>query len=291
MPKVTLYQAKNYSLQKHNLCSPRYNRPVFIKMENNMRRFILFLLLLTPLHAVAESALPFMKELAGDIELPRPWGISVDFYTMDQDYDIDYLIVPGIPIGDPSDIKVTNDIEHYDLQGDVWLFPFLNVFGVVGHVEADTLVDLSEVVIPDLPFALDTLPVAYEGKVYGLGFTLVYGTKNWFASATSTWTETDVKGDLDSKVKSLAVQPRVGLIRSNWRFWLGAMYLDVDEKHSGVFELPFIGYVPFSVDLVTKDNWNYGGGVGYQFSDRANLRFELGFGNRTHTLFNFNVRF
>jgi len=69
------------------------------------------------------------------------------------------------------------------------------------------------------------------------------------------------------------------------------MYLDVDEKHSGTFDLSVIGDVPFSVELATKDNWNYGAGVGYVFSDRANLSFELGFGSRTHTLFNFNVRF
>jgi len=69
------------------------------------------------------------------------------------------------------------------------------------------------------------------------------------------------------------------------------MYLDVDEKHSGTFDLPIIGGVPFSVDLATKDNWHYGAGVVSVLGDLANLGFELGFGSRTHTLFNFNVRF
>jgi hypothetical protein len=69
------------------------------------------------------------------------------------------------------------------------------------------------------------------------------------------------------------------------------MYLDTDEKHSGDFDLPYIGPVPFEVELVTQDNWNYTTGIGYAFTDRANLSFEVGFGSRTHTLFNFNVRF
>jgi len=69
------------------------------------------------------------------------------------------------------------------------------------------------------------------------------------------------------------------------------MYLDTDEKHSGIFELPYIGDVPFSIELVTQDSWNYTGGVGYVFSDRADRSFEIGFGNRTHTLFNFTYRF
>ena len=69
------------------------------------------------------------------------------------------------------------------------------------------------------------------------------------------------------------------------------MYLDTDEKHSGTFPLPFIGDVPFEVELKTSDNWNYTVGAGYELSDRVNLSLEAGFGNRQHSLFNFNVRF
>ena len=69
------------------------------------------------------------------------------------------------------------------------------------------------------------------------------------------------------------------------------MYLKADEKHSGLFELPFIGDVPFAVELETKDKWNYTAGAGYVFNDRANLSFELGFGQRQHLLVNMNVRF
>lgn len=258
-----------------------------------MRGVILLLAVLLPISSWADSSLPFLKDLAGDTELPRTWGLGIDFYTMDQDYDIKNLefALPGIAIGDPSQIKVTNDVQHFDIQGDVWLFPFLNVFGILGRVSTDTVVDFSTADITGLPFDLGQLPVSFDGTVYGGGFTLAYGTETWFTSVTTTFTKTSTSGDLDSSVASTSVQPRIGLLRSNWRFWLGAMYLDTDETHSGVFDLPFIGPVPFEVELVTKDNWNYGVGAGYVFSDRANLSLELGFGDRTHTLFNFNVRF
>ena len=258
-----------------------------------MRILILVLAVLLPISSLADSALPFMKDLAGDTELPRPWGISLDFYTMDQDYDIKDLqfVLPGLSLGDPSQVDVTNEVVHFDLQADVWLLPFLNVFGLIGKVDTDTVVDLSNVDIIGLPFPLNSIPVSFDGTVYGLGFTLVYGTENWFASATTTFTKTETSGTLDSSVDSLSIQPRIGLIKTNWRFWLGGMYLDVDEKHSGVFELPVIGDVPFAVELATRDSWNYAVGAGYVFSDRANLSFEYGFGNREHTLFNFNFRF
>jgi len=258
-----------------------------------MRALILVLALLLPMSSPADSTLPFLKELAGDIELPRTWGFSLDYFVMDQDYDIKSLefALPGISLGDPSLLKVTNDVKHFDLQADVWIFPFLNVFGLIGKVNTDTFVDLSNVDIVGLPFELGPLNVSIEGRVYGIGFTLVYGTKNWFTSVTSTWTETKTSGDLDSSISSLSVQPRLGLIKNNWQFWVGGMYLDTDEKHSGVFELPFIGGVPFAVELITRDNWNYGLGSRYVFNDRNSLSLELGFGNRQHLLINFNSRF
>jgi hypothetical protein len=258
-----------------------------------MRKFIILLLALFPLVSAAESTLPFMKDLAGDVELPRAWGVSIDYFNMDQDYDIKSLdfVLPGVVLDDPSLLKVKNSIEHWDLQADVWLFPFLNVFGIAGKVNSDTLVDFSDLEIVGLPFELGKLPVTLDGTVLGLGFTLVYGTENWFTAVTSTWTNTDSNGDLDSSIDSVAVQPRVGLIRNKWQMWVGGMYLDADEKHKGVFELPFIGDVPFAVELETKNNWNYGGGARYVFNDRASASFDLGFGKRQHLLVNLNVRF
>ena len=258
-----------------------------------MRILSLILAMLLPVTSLADSALPFMKDLAGDAKLPRPWGVSIDFYTMDQDYDIKDLMfnLGDVSLGDPSLLKVTNDVEHYDLQADVWLLPFLNVFGLVGRVKTDTVVDFSQVEIVGLPFPLTTLPVSSKGTVWGLGFTLAYGTENWFTSVTTTFTDANLSGGFDSSIKSSSVQPRIGLIRSNWQFWGGGMYLKVDEKHSGFFELPPLGDVPFAVELETKNNWNYTVGARYLFGERANLSFEYGFGKRTHTLFNFNVRF
>lgn len=260
-----------------------------------MRTLVILLALIMPLTASAESSLPFMKDMVGDRSLPRPWGIGVDFYTMDQDYDIDNLIfvLPGVSVGDPSEIGVTNEVQHFDIKGDVWLLPFLNVFGVLGRVDVTTTVDFSTADIVGLPpgVSFGKLPVNFDGWVYGGGVTLAFGGERWFTSLTSTYTKTDTSSGLNSTVRSISHQPRVGLIHDNWRFWLGAMYLDVDENHDGVFELPYIGDVPFAVDLVTRDHWNYGVGVSHSFSDRAELSFEVGVGDRTHTLFNFTGRF
>jgi hypothetical protein len=263
-----------------------------------MRRLWLALLLVAPLTAVAEesgSGPLFMKHLVDDGEFFEPWGIGLDYFTMEQDYSIKSLefIVPGIGDVDPSNIEVSNKVQHFDLKLDVWLTPFLNVFGLVGRMDADTWVNLSNVVIPGLPFQLGTLPVSYDGTVYGLGANFVYGTDRWFAALNNTWTNTNLNGDFDSSVKSFTIQPRIGLIRNKWTMWVGGMWLDTNEKHKGVIDLPVPDWppVPFDIELETMEKWNYTVGVGHVISPKATFYFEYGFGDRNHTLFNFTYRF
>jgi hypothetical protein len=263
------------------------------KKEKTMRRLAFVILLILPLGAIADSGPLFMKHLLGEREFYEPWGVGIDFYTMDQPYKIKSLQfdLPGISIPDPSQLEVTNDVQHYDIKLDVWLTPFLNIFGVLGHIDADTVVDLSSVPVTGLPFPLGKLPVTYDGTVYGPGFTLAYGGDRWFTSVTSTWTWTSLNGDFDSSVKTFTAQPRVGLLWEKWAFWVGGLYIDTQEDHSGVIELPVLGAVPFAVELEGDGKWNTALGAGYAFSTKAMLYLEFGFGDRDHTLFNFTYRF
>ena len=258
-----------------------------------MRRILFTLILMLPLAAFADPGPLFMKNLLGDSEFFEPWGIGVDFYTMDQQYKIKQLQfqLPGVSLPDPSKLDVRNKVQHYDMKLDVWLTPFLNVFGVLGHINADTTVDLSNVPVVGLPFPLGKVPVSYDGTVYGGGLTLAYGGEHWFTSVTPTWTTTSLSGNFDSSVNTFTAQPRVGLIKDKWTFWVGGLYLNADEKHSGVIELPVLGQVPFAVELKESDKWNTMVGAGYVFSPKAVLYLEVGFGKRDHTLFNFTYRF
>ncbi len=263
-----------------------------------MRRMILILLLLAPLATNAQesgSGPLFMKDLVDEGDFFEPWGVGIDIFTMSQDFSIKSLDfqIPGIGEIDPSLVDVSNDISNYDIKLDVWVTPFLNVFGLIGYLDADTYVDLSNVTIPGLPFPLGSLRVAYDGTVYGLGANLVYGTDRWFAALNNTWTTTSLNGDFDSSVDSITVQPRVGVIVDGWTAWVGGMWLNTNEKHSGTINLGVPGWppVPFDVKLESAKKWNYALGVGRVFSPKATLYFELGFGDRKHTLFNFTYRF
>ncbi len=238
----------------------------------------------------AQAELPWLKDLAGDRELPRPWGVSVDFFTMDQVYAVDRLEfqIPGVNLDDTSLLDVDNKVQHLDIKGDVWLLPFLNVFGIIGKIDAETTVDLART---GLPLPTSQFLVDYDGEVYGGGFVLAGGGEHWFASVTTTITDTEISGGFESNVESLTIQPRIGLRRNGWEYWIGGLYLDTEEQHSGAVEIPFVGMVPFAVDLSEQDELNYGVGVHTMLGDHVELSFEVGFGDRTHTLLNLGYRF
>jgi len=260
-----------------------------------MKRLLLLTLFCFPLTASAGSGPLFMKDLLGDREFFNTWGIGVDYFTMDQSYDIKALefALPGVVLPDASQIAVDNEISHFDVKLDVWLTPFLQVYGLVGRVDANTVVDLSAAQIFGLPVSLGELPVSYDGTVYGGGAVLVYGTERWFASVNTTYTKTSLGGDFDSSVDSLSVQPRVGLVHGKFNAFVGAMYLHTDETHSGAFALPIPGLppVPFNVELESSNKWNTVVGLGAVFSPAGTLNVEYGFGKRDHFLINFAYRF
>lgn len=259
-----------------------------------MRSLILALALLMPFTATAESRLPFLKDRVPDgVELPRPWGIGLDFYTMEQEYDIDFLRfdLPGISLGDPSQLLVTNDVMHFDLKLDAWVLPFLNVFVIAGKIDSDTVIDLSKAPVQGLPVPLGKLPVSTDGTVTGYGFTLAYGGDDWFTSLTATRTETELSGNFDSNVDSTTIQPRIGLVNGPWQYWVGGLYLDTEETHSGQVPLPILGLIDFDVVLGGADDWNLAAGIRHVFSDKADLTLEVGYGDRSHTLFNYTYRF
>lgn len=263
-----------------------------------MRQLIIALLMFLPMTVNAEESGNgplFMKDMVDEGDFFATWGVGVDLFTMNQNYSIKSLDfqLPGVGAIDPSAIGVKNEIQHYDIKMDVWVTPFLNVFGLLGRMNAHTYVDLSQVEIPGLPVSLGNLPVTYDGTVYGGGVNLVYGTKKWFAALNNTWTSTNVSGDFESSASSFTIQPRLGVIVEGWTLWGGGMWLDTTEKHSGTIALPVPGLppVPFNIELESSKKWNYAVGVGKIFSPRATLYFELGFGERKHTLFNFTYRF
>ena len=259
-----------------------------------MKRLCAVLLCTAAGLAQAESTLPFGRSWAGEHDLPKPYGVGFDLFSMDQAYAIRSLDfeLPGASISDPSAIRVDNALTHVDLKADAWLFPFLNVFAMVGNVHANTRVDLGAVTIPNVPPGLlDDLLIRYSGEVYGGGLTLAYGGKHWFTSLTGTYAKTSLSGDFDSSVRTRAWQPRIGLIAGDWVFWTGTMFIDIEESHSGRIALPVLGEVPFAVELENQNRDSAVFGLQRRLADTVDLNFEFSNSARRSTLLNLTWRF
>jgi len=258
-----------------------------------MLRIVLFCLIVLPLHAMAEpeseseSGHRFMKQQPGNPKAHRAWGITFDYFNMDQPHEVKRLELGSLDGSstDFSRITASNEVQQVSLKLDYWPIRFLNIFGILGRTDADTMVDFGN------GGSVGRLPIAYDGTLYGAGFTLARGGKNWFSSFNATLTEVSMNGDMDSSVRNLTIQPRLGLVKGKITCWISAIYLKTDEQHQGSIDLPGSGAVPISLDLEAKDPWSAAVGMGHVFSPKAMMFVELGLGSRNHFQFSATYRF
>ncbi len=236
------------------------------------------------LHAEEQSSVfPLGRSWAGEQELPLPLGIGVTYYHQQQDYGLASLEVYPIPIPPEllSDVEVTNRINEINLKVDLWVLPFLNVFGIIGDVSGETTVGLGPL--------LGELVVDYDGLAYGGGFTAAAGVKRFFGSLTTNFMLTDLKGD-GSSVEAWLVTPKAGLRWTRAALWGGAVYQRAEEEHQGSIAVPPFGELGYRVVLKEKTPWNYlvGGQVG--LATHWVIEAEGGFGKRQHALITLTYR-
>ena len=278
----------------------------------------LFVLVAMALPFAAQADALFGNGMAGDRYLPRTWGIGIDYFEMSQPYQIDSLSLvdtldtPGGPVPvdlaaallngqDPSVLDVNNDIRHGDIKVDVWVLPFLNVFGVYGQIDGHTHIDLRALGLP-LPPQTNSMTINYDGDVFGGGIVLAFGGDKWFSSVTATATDTSLGGDFKSSVSATTIQPRVGLrFGDHTEVWLGGYFIDSEEKHSGTIDLELGlvgGALPvdgqdavFAVDLSQQEDFNFSIGTHMMLSEAWEATVEVGAGDRRTVLANFTYRF
>ena len=230
------------------------------------------------------GVLPLGKSWVGDQELPRPYGLGVNLYQQTQDYSLKSLRLnlPYIDMAQAAGVGIENRTSEQDLKLDVWVLPFLNVFGIVGNVDGETTV------YPGPP--LDKLEVNYDGLVYGGGVTLAGGYDRFFVSVSGILTETDLD-TATSSVSAWIVTPRLGVRFDDVALWIGGMYQNAEEKHQGRISVPIFGDVAYDVELEEDEPWNYVAGASVEIAEHWGLELEAGFGNRKHGLVSISYRF
>ena len=266
--------------------------------------------------------LPLNKELAGDADLPLPFGIGVTFHGQEQNMKpnsitltastallmgLGALDVPASfttlnPIANPTTeisaiaTRVESDVDTNIARLDAWILPFLNVYGLYGEVDGDNKV--VDAVIAEsatatalVSQAFKTVP--YEGDVYGFGAILAFSKGRWWGTLDYTYTEADL--DISaSEITTHTISPRIGTTGKignlKGSIWIGGMHQDVDEHQLGTVPFP-PATVDYDVKQHAEEEWNFLVGGSLNLTKHIEIAAEGGFGDREQVMGNLTFRF
>jgi hypothetical protein len=282
--------------------------------------------------------LPFWgnKLAARGIAFPLPWGIGVNYAWIDQPISIRDLQI-AINDGDYASLSEIVKFDHVDAKVhgvnarvDVWLFPFLNLYGLANYAaQATTDVVLAE------PFPLQA-GATQAGGGGGFGATLAMGAWGFFGTLDLNWTRNKMQL-LTEPVNTLLVTPRVGrrilrIGKYELTGWLGAMFQRIGVETSGKIHLndaigepsdelrdkvddwydglsaparAVVGavveelretlgedpVVRYKLDKRVERPWNMVAGAQLELTEHWQIRVEVGFIKRTQVIAGLNYRF
>ena len=254
-----------------------------------------------------DHKLPFMAQKVIDkgYDLPLPYGIGLTYANVDQAQLLNSLqvgindrdVIPFEFVGFDNARSKSNS---YSLKADAWLFPFMNVFVMLGkldgHAPMDVVLDgngmLDHLDIscsglppnPLCPLLGDktfTLPIDtnFEGTTYGIGTTLAAGWKGWFVAIPMNLTYADMQGSQTDGF-SYTITPRFGKVlnlgrNGNLSLFAGGNYLNSDLTIDGYAETPD-GLLRFDyiIDQENKDKWNVLLGLNWDINRRLSWSVE-----------------
>lgn len=292
--------------------------------------------------SLANAVYPYLFPLFGQdvirkgFDLPFPVGINLGYHQQGMGVLIDELSIgfdPAalMPLTFIEFEEVANEASNYNGRLDLWLLPFLNIYGLFGYAEAEADVTLNA------PFEFAT-EVDFSGWTYGGGAVLAFGVQGFWLTANGSLAWTDME-DYHDPVRATVLSFRLGhtlpiMKADNVQIYLGAMYQDPESRVAGRFLLADIVtdelaaqfqdyYLSAWYNALTDEekqfidafvqtmaqgsadtaleytavqhpetSWNMIGGVQLELSKRWNVQAELGFLNdRSSLTLNLSYRF
>ncbi|EGS7301250.1 hypothetical protein I4T76_003860 [Salmonella enterica] len=294
-----------------------------------------------PLTSYDNSFLPLLGDMARahGYDLPEPFGINVNYMNMRQNIDVDSIRFSGLGwlgYAFPSDlfnIQASHTRERSitkTIKLDTWLFPFMNIYALVGKTRGSSHSTVSVDASPANGFigpvihamnesgALKNLDFSlrFHGTTYGVGTVLAGGYGNWYGLMDINYTRTDFN-ILDGQTDAFTLTPRVGyrfttpgvdslsLPSGKLGVWVGTMYQDVQQTFRGKLSdlnIPasFGGLMAladqngngrFEVKQHLHSPWNLLVGANYEITRNVNITTEVGFAERNSVLVSAEYRF
>ena len=192
------------------------------------------------------------KATKAGYNLPYSAGFSLNYFWQQSDLIIDNLNV-GFNNGPMYNLdgvvrfdKAVATAGALTLRPDVWVFPFLNVYGIIGKAQASTDIGFG-IWVPDSSntdrqITSGKTTVEFNTSTYGFGITPTIGVGGGFFALDMNWAWTDVP-QLDKPAHSFVFGPRLG---KNFKLnkpektiaiWVGGFRVKISSGTSGSLAL------------------------------------------------------
>ncbi|MBX7110145.1 MAG: hypothetical protein K1X61_15955 [Chitinophagales bacterium] len=205
------------------------------------------------LDSVKNSEYPYALPILGKkahqqgFSLPYSAGLSLNFLTQQSDIIIDNLSV-GFNGGEMYDLgnvvrfnSAVSKGSGLNLRPDIWLFPFLNVYGVLAKSALSTSIDAGLWIPQNDSVWQEVLPLStkaeFNATTLGFGLTPTIGVGGFFMAFDMNMTWSDVPA-LEKPAFAFVFDPRIGknfVIRDemNVAVWAGGFRLKINSGTTG----------------------------------------------------------
>jgi hypothetical protein len=185
------------------------------------------------------------KVVAKGFSLQYPVGAMLNVTNGSQqvnitDLKVGFNEIAPVPLDFIKFGEVKATMQSVTSRVDLWVLPFVDIYGIIGLVQAKTNVNIVS------PFQFSS-EADFKGYTMGLGTTLAAGYHGIITISDINYTWTHMN-KLDDAVKSLMLTPRVGY---NFSFrerpnrsvalWVGATGFYVNQGTAGSIDLSDLG--------------------------------------------------
>lgn len=308
---------------------------------------IIFFLLLTPTPSFTQQNTPGLilndetsklenKEIVNFLPLfnkqirkkghssPKAFGVGISGLAYQQEFiSTDLKIVGTTNLGQNifargdsvSQQTTAAEIKIY-AKPNIWIFPFLNVYGIIGYTSGRINPDLyiNGIIIEDLPgigdYLIDTSfilndKIVYHGSTYGFGTTFSMGIKKLVLLLDYHYTVTN-PSELEGKLYNHFASIKLGwMINTNTEklklmIWTGALYISNNQSFKGEITvdeiapelIPIFGEkADYFGNIEAKNKWNAVIGSNLLINKHHNIFIEFGFINRQQASFGYGFMF
>jgi hypothetical protein len=204
------------------------------------------------LDSVKNAEYPYLLPIWGKkvtqkgFTLQLPAGLSANYLWQHSDLVIDNLEV-GFNNGEMYNLdeiirfnEATSTSNALNIRPDFWLFPFLNIYGIVARSTTTTAIDAGVWIPNDSTWnevATFSTEAPFEATTLGFGITPTIGVGGFFMAFDMNFSWSDIP-ELDKPAFAYVFGPRIGKNFSfndkmNLAVWAGGFRLAINSGTSG----------------------------------------------------------